>query len=72
MSLSESALAIAALGVGVYELFIGSLLVQGRRSDARALAGFIPDCIVLLRRLLRERRISRSGRVALLAASRIC
>lgn len=41
--------------------------MRGRRSDARALAGFIPDCVVLLQRLLRDRRISRPGKLLLLA-----
>lgn len=64
---TQGALATAALGVGVYLLFIGVLLVRGERSDARALAGFIPDCVVLLRRLLREWRISPPGKILLLA-----
>src|SRR4051795_12276299 len=32
------------------------LVAAGRRGDARALAGFIPDCIVLVKRLLRDPR----------------
>jgi uncharacterized membrane protein YkvA (DUF1232 family) len=28
------------------------LVIAGRREDARALAGFIPDCLVMVRRLL--------------------
>lgn len=31
----------------------------GRREDARAVAGFIPDCIVLLSRLLGDNRVPR-------------
>ena len=34
-------------------------LVAGRREDARALATFIPDCFVLLSRLLRDERVPR-------------
>jgi uncharacterized membrane protein YkvA (DUF1232 family) len=53
-----------AVGLGatllVYGAFVLALLVAGRRSDARALAGFIPDCIVLFRRLLSDGRIPRS------------
>jgi uncharacterized membrane protein YkvA (DUF1232 family) len=53
-----------AVGLGatllVYGAFVLALLVAGRRSDARALAGFIPDCIVLFRRLLADGRIPRS------------
>jgi uncharacterized membrane protein YkvA (DUF1232 family) len=39
--------------------------VLGRRSWARALAGFIPDCIVLFRRLLADGRVPRSCKLAL-------
>ena len=34
-------------------------MVAGRRSEARALAGFIPDCIVLFKRLLGDPEIPR-------------
>jgi hypothetical protein len=34
----------------VYAGFVLVLLALGRRSDARAWAGFIPDCLVLFRR----------------------
>jgi uncharacterized membrane protein YkvA (DUF1232 family) len=40
-------------------------MIAGQRSDARALAGFIPDCVVLLRRLLRDPRIPRWRKVFL-------
>jgi len=58
-------LAALALGAGVYLLFIGVLLFQGRRSGARALAGFIPDCVVLVRRLLGDERVSRRRKLVL-------
>jgi uncharacterized membrane protein YkvA (DUF1232 family) len=52
-----------ALGVGVtllvYAAFVAALYAAGRHSDARALAGFIPDCIVLFRRLLADERVPR-------------
>lgn len=48
-----------ALVVVFYAAFVGWLLLSGRRSAARALAGFIPDCIVLFRRLLADRSVSR-------------
>jgi uncharacterized membrane protein YkvA (DUF1232 family) len=47
----------------LYAAFVGWLLLAGRREDARALIGFIPDCIVLLRRLLREGHVPRRSRV---------
>jgi uncharacterized membrane protein YkvA (DUF1232 family) len=52
-----------AIGLGalltVYAAFVGWLYIVGRHSDARAVARFIPDCIVLLRRLLADGRVSR-------------
>lgn len=35
------------------------LVVPGRRTDARALVGFIPDCLVFMRRLLADPRVPR-------------
>jgi uncharacterized membrane protein YkvA (DUF1232 family) len=40
-------------------LFVGGLLIAGRGGDARALARFVPDCIVLFRRLLGDPRLPR-------------
>ncbi len=61
----------ALLGVGtalvVYFVFIFALIVAGRRTDARAVAGFVPDCIILLRRLLADSRISGWRRATILA-----
>jgi len=59
-----------ALGVGIvlsiYALFVGALYIAGRRTEARAVAGFIPDCIVLFRRLLRDPRISRARKLLII------
>jgi len=44
---------------------VAALIAAGRREDARALAGFIPDCLVLVSRLARDPRISRPRRAAL-------
>src|SRR3954449_2094166 len=51
---------------GVYVLGVAALIAAGRREDARALAGFIPDCVVLVGRLARDQRISRARRLVLL------
>jgi uncharacterized membrane protein YkvA (DUF1232 family) len=53
------------LFAGLYVLGVAALIAAGRREDARALAGFIPDCLVLVSRLARNRRISRPRRVLL-------
>ncbi len=55
--------AIAA--VALYALLIAGLLVAGRRTDARAWAGFIPDCIVLVKRLMGDPRVPRSRKLLL-------
>ena len=56
---------LVLLIAGLYVLGIAALIAAGRREDARALAGFIPDCLVLVSRLARDRRISRPRRVVL-------
>ena len=55
---------------GLYLLGVAALIAAGRREDARALAGFIPDCLVLVWRLARDRRISRPRRALLFAVLR--
>ena len=56
-----------AVVVGVYAAFVAWLVILGRRDDARALATFIPDCIVLVTRLAREPRVSRPRKLLLVA-----
>ena len=51
----------------VYAAFVVALVVSGRRGDARALATFIPDCIVLVTRLARDPRVPRARKLLLLA-----
>jgi hypothetical protein len=53
------------IALAAYVVAIAALIAAGRREDARALAGFIPDCLVLVSRLARDRRISRPRRAAL-------
>ena len=50
----------ALLGVVVvYALIVVAFVIAGRRETARAVAGFVPDCIVLFSRLLRDERLPR-------------
>ena len=49
-------LALAATLV-VYAVLVLALVLAGRRGDARAVASFIPDCIVLFKRLLADSRV---------------
>jgi uncharacterized membrane protein YkvA (DUF1232 family) len=57
---------VLLIALGCYLVGIAALIAAGRREDARALAGFIPDCAVLVSRLARDRRISRPRRAVLL------
>jgi uncharacterized membrane protein YkvA (DUF1232 family) len=59
---------IAVSLLGLYALLVLALVLAGRRDAARALAGFIPDCVVLLRRLAADPRLTRRHK-ALLAAT---
>jgi uncharacterized membrane protein YkvA (DUF1232 family) len=51
----------------VWALFVGLLVLAGRRGQARALARLVPDCLVLLGRLVRDPRLSRTDRAAIIA-----
>lgn len=44
--------------VVLYALGVLVLVIRGRRADARALAGFVPDCVILFGRLVRDPRLS--------------
>ena len=65
MSTIDGLLVAAGACLALYVLFVVVLLVAGRRSSARALAGFVPDCVVLFRRLLGDERIPRRRKVVL-------
>jgi uncharacterized membrane protein YkvA (DUF1232 family) len=51
--------------LALYGAFVLALALAGRREHARAMAGFVPDCAVLLKRLAAEPRLPRRQRVAL-------
>jgi uncharacterized membrane protein YkvA (DUF1232 family) len=55
----------AGLALGIYAAAVLALVALGRRTEAQALAGFMPDCVVLVRRLLREPRVPRRAKLAL-------
>jgi uncharacterized membrane protein YkvA (DUF1232 family) len=67
VSTLQWALVGLALFLLIYAAAVIALVVIGRRSQARALAGFIPDCVVLLRRLLTDSRVSRGRKLILIA-----
>jgi uncharacterized membrane protein YkvA (DUF1232 family) len=53
--------------LGLYLAGIVALIIAGRRSAARAVAGFVPDCAVMLKRLLTSQRMSAWERVLVIA-----
>jgi uncharacterized membrane protein YkvA (DUF1232 family) len=59
------------VGVGtlllLYAALVLGLVIAGRRESARALAGFIPDCIVLCGRLLGDPRVPRRKKALVVA-----
>jgi uncharacterized membrane protein YkvA (DUF1232 family) len=50
---------IALVALALYAAAVAALAFAGRRGDARALAGLVPDCVVLFRRLLGDPRVAR-------------
>jgi uncharacterized membrane protein YkvA (DUF1232 family) len=67
MSLIDWLLAIGASALALYALLVAVLMLVGRRTTVRALAGFIPDCVILLRRLLGDERVPRKRKFVLVA-----
>jgi len=63
----QALLIAAGLAVASYSAFIVWLLLAARRQDARALAGFIPDCLVLFRRVLADDRVPRKSKLLVVA-----
>jgi uncharacterized membrane protein YkvA (DUF1232 family) len=57
---------LLAICLALYLALVGLLLIFGRRTDARALAGFVPDCIRMIRRLVAAPETSGAQRLALL------
>jgi uncharacterized membrane protein YkvA (DUF1232 family) len=57
-----------AVTAAVYGAVVLALVACGRRTDARAFASFVPDCAVLSKRLLADRRVS-MWRKAIVAVS---
>ena len=68
MSVWTAALLGLAVVALIYAALICALLAFGRPADARALAGFLPDCAVLFKRLTAEGSLGRRQRWMLAAA----
>ena len=59
---ADDVIVVAALLV-LYAAAVLALALAGRRSDARALGGFVPDCVVLFKRLLGDPAVPRARKV---------
>lgn len=60
---------LVSVGVALaaYAAFVLTLIIVGRKGAARAVARFVPDCIVLFRRLLADPRVPRRKKLILAA-----
>jgi uncharacterized membrane protein YkvA (DUF1232 family) len=65
VSLTDWTLIVAGALAALYAAFVLALLMIGRRAEARAVGGFIPDCLILLRRLMSDGRVPAGRRLAL-------
>jgi uncharacterized membrane protein YkvA (DUF1232 family) len=53
--------------VALWLLLVGALFAFGRKEDARELLAFIPDCVILVKRLLGDSRVPRRAKLILIA-----
>lgn len=58
--------ALLGLLIG-YGLIVVAFVIGGRREDARALGRFVPDCVVLFSRLVRDDRLPRRHKLLVAA-----
>jgi uncharacterized membrane protein YkvA (DUF1232 family) len=63
----RSLLIFALAALLLWAVCLAALYVSGRRGAARALATFLPDSLVLVRRLLADRSLPRARKLALMA-----
>lgn len=65
MPVAESLLVGVGVALALYAAVVVGVVAAGRRADAAALARFVPDCVVLVRRLVGDPRVQRRSRLAL-------
>jgi len=66
-SMPQWPLVLGLAVVIVYGIFVGGVALAGRSAAARAVAGFVPDCIVLFQRLLGDSRMPRRHKALVVA-----
>lgn len=67
LTITDALLLAAAVLLAAYLAVIAVLALTGRRGQARAIGGFLPDCAVLFARLARDPALPRPRRLALVA-----
>jgi uncharacterized membrane protein YkvA (DUF1232 family) len=65
--IANTLLISAGAALALYAVAVAALAAAGRRTDAAALARFVPDCVVLVRRLLGDARVPRGTKLMLAA-----
>ena len=65
MTLAWILLAVLA----VYAVVVAVLAVTGRRAEARAIGGFVPDCAVMFSRLARDPQVPPARKLVLVAVA---
>jgi uncharacterized membrane protein YkvA (DUF1232 family) len=58
-------LILAGCALVVYAAFVAALVVAGRHAVARDLVRFLPDCVVLVKRVLADPRVPRRRKLLL-------
>jgi uncharacterized membrane protein YkvA (DUF1232 family) len=56
---------IGLILLALYASLVITLYLAGKRQQARAVAGFIPDCLVLFKRLIGDPRLSLTSKMLL-------
>jgi uncharacterized membrane protein YkvA (DUF1232 family) len=67
VDLADALLLVGVCLLGLYLAAILLLALTGRHTEARAIAGFVPDCAVLFARLARDPATTRRQKLALVA-----
>jgi uncharacterized membrane protein YkvA (DUF1232 family) len=67
MSLWKESLIVLAAAIVSYGVLVVVLVLAGRGEQARTLARFVPDCVVLFKGLLSDTRLPRARKLLLLA-----
>ena len=65
MGLWHASITAAVTVVLLYTALVAVLVLAGRREGARAAAGFLPDCVVLFKRLLSDPTLPRLRKLVL-------